>query len=314
MNERELRYIAWAVLAVIASLCANEFVIKPMEAAGAEVRPDDIFLVSYPKSGNTWLRVIMMHLYNWHQMHRDGEHATELVNLQNIEESIPDLEYGPNRRDYSQFPEPRMFKSHQPFAPEAVQGSCDATVGTMDNYQCACPNCPPNWRRMVYMYRDGRDVMCSYYHFQTELGIVPVGTSFEDFLEKPLYPGYDWASHVMSYIDLQENPQYDIHFVRYEDLLSDPVATVSKLAAWAGLPSGPAAVEWAVAQSDFVNMQKMEARHGLKLFDKEYSKDTRAEEFRLIRKGQVGGWRDDPACSGELGELGKAVLKKLGYR
>eukprot|EP00619_Florenciella_sp_RCC1007_P017871 CAMPEP_0205946020 /NCGR_PEP_ID=MMETSP1325-20131115/67922_1 /ASSEMBLY_ACC=CAM_ASM_000708 /TAXON_ID=236786 /ORGANISM="Florenciella sp., Strain RCC1007" /LENGTH=102 /DNA_ID=CAMNT_0053317039 /DNA_START=1 /DNA_END=305 /DNA_ORIENTATION=- len=102
----------------------------------------------------------------------------------------------------------------------------------------------------------------------------------------------------MSYIDLQENPQYDIHFVRYEDLLSDPVATVSKLAAWAGLPSGPAAVEWAVAQSDFVNMQKMEARHGLKLFDKEYSKDTRAEEFRLIRKGQVGGWRDDPACSG----------------
>ena len=42
-----------------------------------------------------------------------------------------------------------------------------------------------------FRYRDGRDAMCSYYHFQTELGIVPTGTSFEDYLEMPKYPGWE---------------------------------------------------------------------------------------------------------------------------
>ena len=55
------------------------------------------------------------------------------------------------RMDYPYFPAPRMFKSHQPFAPEAVGGSCDETIGEMDAYQCACPNCPPDWRRVVYL-------------------------------------------------------------------------------------------------------------------------------------------------------------------
>ena len=97
-----------------------------------------------------------MHLYKWQQTHAGGGRggggaAAEKINLQSIEVQVPDLEYGPNRRDYPYFPAPRMFKSHQPFAPEAVEGECDTTVGTMDAFQCACPNCPPDWRRVVYM-------------------------------------------------------------------------------------------------------------------------------------------------------------------
>ena len=52
--------------------------------------------------------------------------------------------------------------------------------------------------------------------------------------------------------------------------MNDPVTTVTKLARWAGLPDGPAAVEWAVAQSEFSTMRKMEFDDGLKLFDREY--------------------------------------------
>ena len=74
----------------------------------------------------------------------------------------------------------------------------------------------------------------------------------------------------MSYLELEKDETYDIHFVRYEDLIDDPVATVTKLARWAGLPAGPTAVEWAVAQSEFSTMRKMEADDGLKLFDREY--------------------------------------------
>ena len=119
--------------------------------------------------------------------------------------------------------------------------------------------------------------------------------------------------HVMSYFDLSENSTYDIYYLRYEDLLREPEAIVTKLATWAGLPNSSAAVNWAVAQSDFGKMKKMEADDGLKLFDKEYKEEKRNGDFRLIRKGKAGGWRDDPECTGELGPLGNAVLKKLGY-
>lgn len=69
--------------------------------------------------------------------------------------------------------------------------------------------------------------MCSYYHFRRGLqNLEPTDMSFEDFLKADIYPGFSWADHVSSYLQLQGNTSYDVLTVRYEDLHSDPFETM----------------------------------------------------------------------------------------
>ena len=71
-----------------------------------EVFPDDTFLLSYPKSGNTWSRFLVANLI----------HAPEPVDFSNINRIIPDTE-GTTKRYLNSLPRPRVLKSHQYFDP-----------------------------------------------------------------------------------------------------------------------------------------------------------------------------------------------------
>ena len=94
---------------------------------GRVIYGDDIFLVSYPKSGNTWLRFLLAYCLF------DIEPGR--VNFHNIENFIPDMYVNwPNRN----LARPRIIKSHEKFT--------------------------KNYPRVIYLYRDGRDVMVSYYY------------------------------------------------------------------------------------------------------------------------------------------------------
>ena len=72
--------------------------------------------------------------------------------------------------------------------------------------------------------------MCSYYHFRRGLGnLEPPDMSFEEFLKADLYPGFGWADHVRSYLDLRGNSSYDILTVKYEDLHTEPFETMTEV-------------------------------------------------------------------------------------
>lgn len=65
--------------------------------------------------------------------------------------------------------------------------------------------------------------MCSYFHFRKGLGnLDPPSMNFEEFLKADIYPGFHWADHVASYIELSTNASYDILTVKYEDLHQKP--------------------------------------------------------------------------------------------
>ena len=191
-----------------------------------------------PAPGNFWVRFLLAHTWLYSQ---PGEaNWLREIDFHSIERTIPDLEYGPNRRDYHLHDKLRAFKSHQPFAPSAVPGACATTVGNMQDYQCACPNCPPKWHRILHLVRDGRDVMCSYYHFRLGLGnLDPPDMSFETFLKADLYPGFGWADHVNSYLNLAGNSSYDVLTVKYEDLHRDPFETMLKVRAGGSILGKP---------------------------------------------------------------------------
>lgn len=102
----------------------------------AQYRPDigdeDVFLVSFPRSGNTWLRYMLTLLH-------PGVRSAEDRDMHGV---IPNLDQKP---DLTWTPRPRVIKSHSTF---------DA-----------------RYPRVIYLLRDGRDATYSYYVFcQKEFG------------------------------------------------------------------------------------------------------------------------------------------------
>src|SRR5215831_8538045 len=77
---------------------------RQMAGRGLTVFPDDIYLVSYPRSGNTWTRFLVGNLLN----------PDQPVTFANIEGRIPEIYFGPDRI-LRHLPRPRVLKSHECF-------------------------------------------------------------------------------------------------------------------------------------------------------------------------------------------------------
>src|SRR5258708_17514104 len=92
------------------------------------VRPDDTFIVSYPRSGNTGTRFLIANLL----------FAGQPISCANIERLIPDAE-AQSSRYMKRVPGPRVIKSHQYF--------------------------DHRYPKVLYITRDPRDVAVSYYNF-----------------------------------------------------------------------------------------------------------------------------------------------------
>ncbi|CAM9475084.1 unnamed protein product [Chrysoparadoxa australica] len=304
--------VATAVILVLA-FCWSKY-DQRVTLAREQPRESDVFVVSYPKSGNNWLRFILAHAHSYSNGTAESPHWRKEWDFNSIETVIPDLEYGPNRYEYYTFGAPHLFKSHQPYAPEAVHGDCANSVGTMDSHQCSCPNCPPKWKRVLYLVRDGRDTMCSYFHFQKGLGLLDWEVTFEDFLTMERYPGYNWSKHVASYLSLAADPSVDLMVIKYEDLKQEPEATVAKVLDWVGISHTGQSIQRALEASSFERMRHKEEASGLRLFDAEYP--NRDKSWRMTRKGSSGGWNEcfTSAASKKLwNEQALDVMKQLGY-
>jgi len=127
------------------------------------IYPDDIFLVSYPKSGNTWMRFVFSH------MMKKGQ---ETINFHNVHEIFPEYHISKLNELNSQ-PRPRLIKSHLLYNKK--------------------------FPKVVYLIRDPRDVYVSYYFYLKNK--LPENTTFKEFLrKKDLYPSR-WQTHVESWLD-----------------------------------------------------------------------------------------------------------------
>lgn len=239
---------------------------RPAQVLSApRLRPEDVFLASYPRSGNTWLRAIVAYILY------DPSRITSLADLNRL---VPDI-HGriPNRVDYS---DPRVIKTHLPFP------------NRHESHR------PDLYRRVIYCARHPVDAIRSYYHYQAGLGYIdPAETTFADFVDRVLNysdPFGSWQQHVLSWWTAARD--HEVLFVRYEDLLAEPATEVRKVARFLGRDLADAAVDLVLEHTSREAMVRLEEAgslvHRSYRFIAPKSRRTDAPEVTLgIRDGIV---------------------------
>ena len=241
------------------------------------VYSDDTFLVSYPKSGNTWVRFLLANLL----------HPNETVGFSNINRLLPAPGVS-SKRFLKTLPRPRILKSHEPF---------DA-----------------RFKKVIYLVRDPRDVVVSEYHFNIKKRYIEPNLSLEQFV-KPFLSGEtssygSWWEHAASWIGARQgNPAFLL--VRYEDLLAEPVRETAKIAAFLGINADEARLQAAVDRSSADRMRKLEQQQS----DNWTGTRNTRKEIPFVRAAKSGGWKETlPAGLVEEIEVAwSPLLNFLGY-
>ncbi|KAM7289784.1 sulfotransferase ssu-1 [Ixodes scapularis] len=256
-------------------------------ALGYKPVPGDVFIVSYPKCGTTWLQHIVYNIFN-------GRAPPE--NMMGILREMPFLEMV-GAESIEDMPRPGAIKTHMPFQLQPY--SKDA--------------------KYLYIARNPYDCCVSFFYHTK--GLPPYNFAdgtfdefFEMFIEGKADTG-DYFDNLLSWYEHRNDP--NVLFLTYEDLKKDTAAWVLKIADFLGkeyglkLRASPGALDEVLEQTNMVRMKKY-VNKGLESFfvevkaipeyrrprwvklmmdavGEEALKKTIVSDF--VRKGVVGDWR-----------------------
>jgi hypothetical protein len=163
--------------------------------AGFTPQPTDIYIVTYPKSGTTWMQLILQQLLS------DGR--TDFRHITDVSPWIEKMAaYRPEFVDA--LAAPRCFKSHLRYEELPSPG------------------------RYIYVMRNVKDVLISYYNHATYID--HFRGSFDDFFSDFMEGRVDfgtWFSHIESW--WPHRGDENVLFLTYEELHTDLARAISKI-------------------------------------------------------------------------------------
>ncbi|KAM8933640.1 sulfotransferase 1 family member D1-like [Pelodytes ibericus] len=236
------------------------------EIKAFQARPEDILIATYPKSGTTWVQEIVDLIMN------NGDE--EVCRRAPIYERIPFIDLmhamklGPE--EINEMPSPRVLKTHLP-----VQLVPDSFW----NHNC----------KVIYVARNARDTVTSYYHFANILQIHPEPGTFEQYLEKFMKGEVGWGSwydHVKGYWDWKA--KHNILYLFFEDLKWKSLEEIRKVTKFLDKDLSEDVLKKIVHLSSF-NQMKINPMANYSTFPKEIL-DQSQKSF--MRKGIVGDWKN----------------------
>ena len=237
-------------------------------------RHDDLYVVSFPKSGATWMDFLMANI------HTEMSGKKKQINFFNIHSVIPDIHadtsIGPTALSFPGF---RVIKSHADFN--------------------------PYYRNVIYIIRDPRDVMLSYYRYLTGLG--EFSGSISDLIRSSSYGIRAWVQHIDSWY-LKSQASLRICFVRYEDLKKDAYAEVLRIYNTLGLEVPDDVLKQAICDSSFENMKQLEQEWN-------YGGRPVAGSFKFMQQGSSGTWNGTLSVSDStyIESVGRDIMSRFGY-
>jgi hypothetical protein len=235
------------------SYAINELLGRNSPGRRFTIFEDDVFVTSYPKSGNTWTRFLIANLI----------YPQEPVTFLNIGQLLPDPEWQ-SRNILANCPRPRVIKSHHPF--------------------------DPRYKKVIFIVRDPRDIVLSQHHFQIKRGVVEPGASIHEFvprfIEGQTSDYGSWGQNVGSWLIARHHTPGFL-LLRYEDLLDRPIDELAKIATFLGLDRNREQLARAVELSSADHMRRLETEQAAKWI---VTKATR-KDMPFMRSAKAGGWR-----------------------
>ena len=256
---------------------------KKSAGRDVDVMPGDVFIVSYPKSGNTWTRFLLGNLI----------YTDEPTTFANVEDRLPSLYLYSNRKLRKL---PRILKSHDCF--------------------------DPRYKRVIYIVRDPRDVLVSAYHFAIKRRVLPGNQPIEDFIPGLLNGTFrsgllvdprwgSWYDNVASWLAMRRNRKFLL--LRYEDMLEDAERELTKVAEFLEIPLNPARLARAVKLSSAEHMRELEKRRSRQCGR---LPRTLTPTSPFVRKARSGTWESElpPAVVKKIEAEWGPLMRSLGYK
>lgn len=166
------------------------------------LRPSDVVITPFAKSGTTWLQQML------HTLRTRGDMAFD-----DISRVVPWIETSSALGidlDAEQAACPRAFKSHLPY--QAI----------------------PKGGKYINAVRNPGDALVSMYKFMEGWFLEPGAVSLNDFAEQRFLKSRDYWKHLKSWWAQRHQP--DTLFLAYEHMHADLSGTINRVAQFAGIP------------------------------------------------------------------------------
>ena len=217
-------------------------------------RPDDVYLVSYPRSGNTWVRtIIARQLYS----------QRRIRSLEDLDVLVPDLHRSVSdeaRGVSSYLSNSLVIKSHFPRAVHRSQSNLGE-------------------QKIIYLVRHPRDVVTSYFDYKKNVGGGVQEASFEKFVDMfvngAVWP-CSWREHVVSWTKCKKG---SVMVLKYENIKEDTNASIRRIASFLGVSITDKEVKRVEKFSSRQNMVSLEEKGSL--VDSSYNFVRRSSDKRL---------------------------------
>jgi hypothetical protein len=273
-----------------------------------------VWLASYPKSGNTWLRAFLANF------ERDSDTPVDIDDLEggriSSDRGSADNALGVECSDLTPVEidrwRPAVYRKLAEISPGTLY------LKTHDAYSfnsAAEPLFPADVSNAaVYVVRNPLDVAVSYAHHgattiddsidlmsNDNLTLAGQGDRLSFQLHQRLF---SWSRHVKSWLDQQTVP---LHLMRYEDMRRQPMEEFARAVRFLGAEEDCERLSRAVAFSSFETLQRQELAHGYR------EKPRGAPSF--FRSGRVGSGREvltEHQVARIIRDHG-AVMRRLGY-
>lgn len=215
-----------------------------------ELKESDIYIVTFLKSGTTWMQMIL------YQMLTDGK-----MDFDHIYDVSPWISNeaikGKDPSRINELPEPRIYKSHDPYS-------------KFD---------PQLKNKIIFVYRDGMDTALSLFHHQKNYNNSK--QTFEDtfnnfFMSKE---EYNWFTFTKTWLENTNN--FNIHYVKYEDLKEKFDESLALIAKFLEVELNEEQIIRIKERSSFAYMKEHESKFGEQPLDKRVYN-------QFIREGQTG--------------------------
>ncbi len=271
-----------------------------------------IWIASYPKSGNTWVRAFLStYIYS-----QNGEFKFE--NLKKIT-LFPQMKYF---NDIGVTPNNFLeFAKNLVLAQDKINLSNDIVFFKTHNAMCSVGNYPftnkDNTLGAIYIIRDPRDVLVSYakhddtsldFSLKALINTKNLGTLIDDKNKKLLSIIGSWSENYNSWKNFNLTKKI---IIKYEDLLINPFDNFLKIIEYLnelyGLKVDKDKIKKIIQITKFSNLQDWEKKFGFN--------ETISKKELFFREGKSGSWKSqlDKKITDKIENLFHNEMKELNY-